>query len=99
MTPFLELALALAILITAAKLGGLLSLRLKQPSVLGELIAGLIVGYVPDFALFVVGLPAASLVGVGWHSWVLHGRVPVGLLVGASVMIAGFELLSRPARI
>ena len=44
MTSFLQLALALAILITAAKLGGYLSLKLKQPSVLGELIAGLIIG-------------------------------------------------------
>ncbi len=44
MTSFLQLALALAILITAAKLGGLISLRFKQPSVLGELIAGLIIG-------------------------------------------------------
>ena len=44
MTPFLQLALALAILITAAKLGGYLSVKLKQPSVLGELMAGLIIG-------------------------------------------------------
>ncbi len=44
MTSFLQLALALAILITAAKLGGYLSLKLRQPSVLGELIAGLIIG-------------------------------------------------------
>ena len=44
MTSFLQLALALAILISAAKLGGLISIRLRQPSVLGELIAGLIIG-------------------------------------------------------
>jgi len=44
MTEFLQLALALAILIAAAKLGGYISLRLGQPSVLGELIAGLILG-------------------------------------------------------
>ncbi len=44
MTPFLQLALALSILITAAKLGGYISLKLGQPSVLGELMAGLIIG-------------------------------------------------------
>ena len=44
MTEFLQLALALVILISAAKLGGYISLRLGQPSVLGELIAGLILG-------------------------------------------------------
>ena len=44
MTPFLQLALALALLITAAKLGGYASVTLRQPSVLGELVAGLIIG-------------------------------------------------------
>jgi len=41
---FLQLAIALVILITAAKLGGYLSFKLGQPSVLGELLAGLILG-------------------------------------------------------
>lgn len=44
MSEFLQLALALVILITAAKLGGYLSLRLGQPSVLGEITAGLLLG-------------------------------------------------------
>ncbi len=44
MSPFLQLAIALVIVITAAKLAGLLSLRLGQPSVLGELVAGLLLG-------------------------------------------------------
>jgi Kef-type K+ transport system membrane component KefB len=44
MTEFLQLALALVILISAAKLGGWISLRLGQPSVLGEIIAGLLLG-------------------------------------------------------
>ncbi len=44
MAPFLELALALMVIILAAKAGGYLSYRLGQPSVLGELIAGLILG-------------------------------------------------------
>lgn len=41
---FLDLAIALAIIIAAAKLGGYISVRLKQPAVLGELLVGLILG-------------------------------------------------------
>lgn len=44
MSLFLQLAMALAVLITAAKLGGYLSLKVGQPAVLGELLAGLILG-------------------------------------------------------
>jgi Kef-type K+ transport system membrane component KefB len=44
MTPFLQLALALVFIITAAKIGGYLSIRLGQPAVLGELMVGLILG-------------------------------------------------------
>ncbi len=44
MNPSLQLILQLAILIFATKAAGLLSMRLKQPAVLGELLAGLILG-------------------------------------------------------
>lgn len=44
MSPFLQLALALSVMILLAKAGGYLSYRLGQPSVLGELIMGLILG-------------------------------------------------------
>jgi Kef-type K+ transport system membrane component KefB len=44
MSDFLQLALILAILISMTKLAGLLSTRLGQPAVLGELIAGLLLG-------------------------------------------------------
>jgi len=44
MSPFLQLALSLVIIIFAAKIGGLISYRLKQPSVLGELIIGILLG-------------------------------------------------------
>jgi Kef-type K+ transport system membrane component KefB len=44
MTPFLQLALSLAIVISAAKLGGYLSYRIGQPAVLGELTVGIILG-------------------------------------------------------
>jgi Kef-type K+ transport system membrane component KefB len=41
---FLDFILALSIIIVAAKAGGYISTRLNQPSVLGELLAGLILG-------------------------------------------------------
>lgn len=41
---FLDLAIALVLIIAAAKLGGYLSVRLKQPAVLGELLVGLLLG-------------------------------------------------------
>jgi Kef-type K+ transport system membrane component KefB len=41
---FLQLTLALAIIILAAKAGGYIAVRLRQPAVLGELLAGLILG-------------------------------------------------------
>ncbi len=44
MSPFMQLVLALAVLIAAAKIGGLLSMRLKQPAVLGELMVGIVLG-------------------------------------------------------
>ena len=44
MTPFLQLSLAIAIIVAAAKAGGYLSYRFGQPSVLGELIVGVILG-------------------------------------------------------
>ncbi|MCX8061023.1 MAG: cation:proton antiporter [Anaerolineales bacterium] len=44
MTPFLQLTLALAIMISLAKLGGYLSFRLGQAAVLGELLVGIVLG-------------------------------------------------------
>jgi Kef-type K+ transport system membrane component KefB len=44
MSAVLQLLFELMILITAAKLAGLISVRLGQPAVLGEIIAGLILG-------------------------------------------------------
>ena len=54
MSPILQLLLQLAILITAAKLAGYVSTRLGQPAVLGEILAGLLLG--PSF-LNLQGLP------------------------------------------
>jgi Kef-type K+ transport system membrane component KefB len=44
MSPFLQLSLALTIIILAAKAGGWVSVRLHQPAVLGELVVGLLLG-------------------------------------------------------
>lgn len=44
MSNFLQLALILAIFIALAKAGGYVSLRLGQPSVLGEIIVGILLG-------------------------------------------------------
>ena len=44
MSPFLQLLLALTIIITAAKTGGWVSQKLRQPTVLGELLIGLLLG-------------------------------------------------------
>jgi len=42
--PFLQFLIILAVIITAAKLGGYLSVRLGQPAVAGEVMAGLVLG-------------------------------------------------------
>ncbi len=44
MTPFLQLIFVMAVLLLLAKIGGHLSTRFGQPSVLGELIVGLLLG-------------------------------------------------------
>ncbi len=44
MTPFLQFDIALVVIITAAKLGGYISYKLGQPSVLGELLVGIVLG-------------------------------------------------------
>ena len=44
MTPFLQLAFVLGVILISAKLAGYASTRLGQPSVLGELLVGLLLG-------------------------------------------------------
>ena len=44
MSNFLQFVLALIIIIVVAKTGGYISMRCKQPAVLGELLAGLVLG-------------------------------------------------------
>ncbi len=91
MSPFLQLALALVIIITAAKLGGYLSYRLGQPSVLGELLVGVILG--PSL-LDVLHLPFFE----GGHlGETVHELAEFGVLL--LMFIAGLDLhLSDLAR-
>ena len=44
MLPFLQFLIILAVIITSAKLSGYLSMRLGQPAVAGEVLAGLVLG-------------------------------------------------------
>ncbi len=44
MTPFLQLVFSLIVIIMAAKAGGWLAVRLRQPAVLGELLVGVLLG-------------------------------------------------------
>jgi Kef-type K+ transport system membrane component KefB len=44
LSPFLQFAFALIVILLVAKLGGFISTRLGQPSVLGELLAGILLG-------------------------------------------------------
>jgi len=57
MSTFLPLILMLSAVITAAKLGGYLSLRAGQPAVLGELLVGILLG---PTALNILGWPVFS---------------------------------------
>lgn len=44
MSPFLQLVFGLSVILLTAKLGGYLTTRIGQPSVLGELVVGLLLG-------------------------------------------------------
>jgi Kef-type K+ transport system membrane component KefB len=62
MSPFLQLAFELVIILLAAKAAGYLATRLGQPSVLGELIAGVLLG--PSL-INILGLPFISSTSLG----------------------------------
>jgi len=58
MTAIVELFVQLLVIFVAAKLAGELFLRLRQPAVIGEILAGILVG---PFALGLIGLPGKEL--------------------------------------
>ncbi len=62
MSPFLQLAFELVVILLAAKAAGYLSMRLGQPSVLGELVAGVLLG--PSL-VNILGLPFIHSTSLG----------------------------------
>src|SRR4030065_716640 len=95
MTSFLQLAMALVLIITAAKLGGYLSVRIVQPAALGEVLTGRILrpfsGYLfameYQSAVFIGVILSATSVSISAQTLmelkVLRSRVGVGLLGSA----------------
>ena len=73
-----HVALALAVILAAAKLGGDLAVRLKQPAVLGELVGGVV-------------LANLDLAGVTWFR-ALTGDAMVGMLAQLGALILLFEV-------
>jgi len=73
-----QLVLALAIILAAAKLGGDLSERLGQPAVLGELLAGVLLGNL-------------DLAGLGWFRGLTANTTLVGL-ADVGVVLLLFEV-------
>ncbi len=62
MSPFLQLAFELVVILLAAKAAGYIATRLGQPSVLGELLAGVLLG--PSL-VNILGLPFISSTSLG----------------------------------
>lgn len=84
MSEFLQLTIAIVVLIAAAKLSGYLSFKLGQPTVLGELLAGLILGpTVIDF----IHLPQFTNQHMGE---MIHYLAEFGVLL--LMFIAGLDL-------
>ena len=76
--PIGHVVLALAVILLAAKLGGDVATRLRQPAVLGELVAGVV-------------LANLDLAGVTWFRS-LAGDVTIGLLAQLGVLILLFQV-------
>jgi Kef-type K+ transport system membrane component KefB len=84
MSPFLQLAFELVIILLAAKAAGYLSTRLGQPSVLGELLAGVLLG--PSL-INILGLPFINSSSL---STTISELSELGVLL--LMFIAGLEL-------
>jgi Kef-type K+ transport system membrane component KefB len=84
MSPFLQLAFELVIILLAAKAAGYISARLGQPSVLGELLAGVLLG--PSL-LNILGLPFINSSSLGTT---ISELSELGVLL--LMFIAGLEL-------
>ena len=84
MDPLLQFLLVLAVIIVAAKGGGYLSTRLGQPAVLGELLAGLVLG---PTALDMLHWPIFSN---GHLAETIHHLAHLGVLL--LMFVAGLEV-------
>jgi Kef-type K+ transport system membrane component KefB len=73
-----RVVLALALILAGAKLGGDLAERIGQPAVLGELVAGVVLGNL-------------DLVGVGWFRSIT-GDASINILAQIGVLILLFEV-------
>ena len=73
-----DVVLALAVILAGAKLGGHLAVRIGQPAVLGELVAGVVLGNL-------------SLAGLGWFE-PIRENVTIGILAELGVLILLFEV-------
>lgn len=92
----LGLLLALAVLIASAKVVGEISLRLGQPAILGELLAGLLLG--PTF----LNLPSWSVVEAAEPLPTIHVLAQLGVLwlmfgAGLEIELSDFRRAGRPA--
>lgn len=96
MDPLLQFLLVLSIIILAAKGAGFLSIRFGQPAVLGEILAGLILG---PTALNMLHWPLFSDAHLGETiSHLSHlGVLFLLFLVGLEVDLASMRLTGRPA--
>ncbi len=84
MSPFLQLAFELVIILLAAKAAGFISVRLGQPSVLGELLVGVLLG--PSL-INILGLPFINSTTLGGT---ISELSELGVLL--LMFIAGLEL-------
>ena len=73
-----HVVLGLAVILAAAKLGGDIAVRLRQPAVLGELVAGVV-------------LANLDLVGITWFR-TLTGDATIGMLAQLGVLILLFDV-------
>lgn len=76
--PVTPVILALAIILIAAKLGGVLATRLGQPAVLGELLVGVLLG-------------SFDLLGISWFDFIPENSIVDGL-ARVGVLILLFEV-------
>src|SRR5688572_18706942 len=94
MTTFLQLAFLLTIILLAAKLAGYLSVRLGQPSVLGELLVGILLGpSVIDMLHFPFIDPALA------HTIEELGELGVLLLMFIAGLVLHLDELTRNTRV